>query len=162
MPNRGNKPAQPHFGFQAKYRTTNTGIYNAGAWIIRNSEWSIHFLTTWWNMKSYVQPIGHSFSGDNHALKDLLRYNVSDFDEHCLVPARCTFNSFAKFVRASSSSSSHSYHPHDYGMIHTEQQKILLDRTNNEAYYHQTDFVAHVAGIDNKRDTIKMLLELAQ
>ena len=135
-----------HNGTQ--YGTTNTGIYNAGAWIIRNSEWSIQFLTTWWNMESYVQPIGHSFSGDNHALKDLLRHDVSDFNEHCLVPPRCTFNSFAKFVRDNGNPESH--------------QQLLLERTYNEAYYHQTDFVAHVAGVDNKRDTIQMLLELAQ
>jgi galactosyl transferase GMA12/MNN10 family len=141
-----------HNGTQ--YGATNTGIYNAGAWIIRNSEWSINFLTTWWNMKSYVQPIGHSFSGDNHALKDLLRYNVSDFNDHCLVPPRCTFNSFAKFVRSTSPNS----------IVNTEQshQQLIKERTYNEAYYHKTDFVAHVAGVDNKRDTIQMLLELAQ
>ena len=135
-----------------RYSTTNTGVYNSGAWMIRNSEWSINFLTTWWNMKSYVQPIGHSFSGDNHALKDLLRHNVSDFNDHCLVPPRCTFNSFAKFVRSSSSIENPD----------PKLQQILLERTYHEAYYHQSDFVAHVAGVDNKRDTIQMLLELAQ
>jgi hypothetical protein len=138
------------------YSTSNTGIYNAGAWIIRNSEWSIQFLLTWWNMKSYVQPIGHSFSGDNHALKDLLRSNVSDFNDHCLVPPRCTFNSFAKFIRGGGKSSTPDIIPDP------NVQQILLERTYNEAYYHQTDFVAHVAGVDNKRDTIQMLLELAQ
>ena len=131
------------------YSTSNTGIYNAGAWMIRNSAWSIQFLNTWWNMNSYVQPIGHSFSGDNHALKDLLReFSSTDFNDHCLVPPRCTFNSFAKFVHGS--------------MPESSREQLLSERQYNEAYYHQTDFVAHVAGVDNKRDTIQMLLDLAQ
>jgi mannan polymerase II complex MNN10 subunit len=101
-------------------------------------------------MKSYVQPIGHSFSGDNDALKALLRnYDASDFNDHCLVPPRCTFNSFAKFVRSGTENTEHN-------------QQLVLERTYNEAFYHKTDFVAHVAGVDNKRDTIKMLLEMAE
>jgi hypothetical protein len=126
----------------------HTGSYNAGAWLIRNSEWSTQFLDTWWNMKSYVKPIGQSFSGDNHALEDLLR-TIPNFDDHCIAPPRCTFNSFAKFVQKQPDQDA-------------RMDKMMSEHVMDEGYYHKGDFVAHVAGVDNKRDTIKMLLELAQ
>jgi galactosyl transferase GMA12/MNN10 family len=130
------------------YGTGNTGSYNAGAWLIRNSEWSREFLTTWWNMKSYVMPIGQSFSGDNHALNDLL-HSIPNFDDHCVAPPRCTFNSFAKFVEKQQDQTA-------------TLNELMSERFMNEGYYHMGDFVSHVAGVDNKRDTIKMLLEIAQ
>jgi galactosyl transferase GMA12/MNN10 family len=122
--------------------------YNAGAWIIRNTPWSLNFLSTWWELSSFVMPIGQSISGDNDAFKHLLRI-IPEFSQHCLVPPRCTFNSFAKFIE-----------PDQLAMATAAitEQSYYMD----EAYYHKGDFVAHVAGISNKMDTIKLLLELAQ
>jgi len=69
------------------------GSYNAGAWLIRNSAWSLQFLNTWWSMKSYVHPPGLSTSGDNDALKAFLLngMNKTYFDAHIVVPPRCHF-----------------------------------------------------------------------
>ena len=125
------------------------GGYSAGAWIIRNSEWSLQVLESWWNLKSYVKPAGLARSGDNDALKALLHGMHDTFDQHCLVLARCTFNSFAKFVS-----------PNEYDKVnpYLEQQSWYL----SPDAYHKGDFVAHVAGIDNKRATLQMLLDMAQ
>jgi galactosyl transferase GMA12/MNN10 family len=122
--------------------------YNAGAWVIRNSPWSIQFLNSWWDMKSYIQPIGQAISGDNDAFKDLLR-TIPDFHDHCLAPPRCTFNSFAKFIKPDQLAS--------VTETITAQTYYM-----SEASYHKGDFVAHVAGLSNKKDTIQSLLDLAQ
>lgn len=122
--------------------------YNAGAWIIRNTPWSLNFLSSWWGLSSFVMPIGQSISGDNDAFKHLLR-TIPEFNQHCLVPPRCTFNSFAKFIDPDQLATAKA--------AITEQSYYM-----DEAYYHKGDFVAHVAGISNKKDTIKLLLELAQ
>ena len=123
--------------------------WNAGAWLIRNTQWSIGFLDTWWNKKDFVKPKGLSESGDNAALVDYLRsMDQSYFDEHIRVPPRCLFNSVAKFV--------------------TEEEKQHLSVPDNltklpyykdHDRYHKTDLVAHVAGVDNKITTTALLLE---
>ena len=122
--------------------------WNAGAWLIRNTPWSIDFLDSWWNKKEFVQPKGMSESGDNSALVDYLRsMDQSYFHEHIRVPPRCLFNSVAKFV--------------------TKEEKELLSVPENlkkQSYfmdndrYHKSDLVAHVAGVDNKITTTALLL----
>jgi hypothetical protein len=126
------------------------GGYNAGVWLVRNTMWGRGFLNTWWNMKSFVKPPGLSHSGDNDALKALLHsMPLETLQEHVLAPARCTFNSFIKVVA-----------PKFYDQVadNLKEQDFYLA----EAYYHKGDFIAHVAGVDNKVDTMKMLLEAAQ
>jgi galactosyl transferase GMA12/MNN10 family len=122
--------------------------YNARAWIIRNTPWSLNFLSTWWELSSFIMPIGQALSGDNDAFKHLLQ-TIPEFNLHCLVPPRSMFNSFAKFIE-----------PDQLATVKASimEQSYYMD----EAYYHKGDFVAHVAGISNKVDTIKLLLELAQ
>ena len=131
------------------------GGYNAGAWMIRNSAWGHQFLETWWSMKSFVRPPGLSHSGDNAALKALLggmqRKSVgtkSEFEQHILAPPRCTFNSFAKFLDPAQ-------YKEAIGSL--EQQEWY----KSEAFYHKGDFVAHVAGVDNKVTTLELLLAYA-
>jgi mannan polymerase II complex MNN10 subunit len=123
------------------------GGYNAGAWVMRKSDWSIQFLESWWGLKSYVKPPGLSKSGDNDALKHLLS-TLPDLEDHVLVPPRCTFNSFARAVW-----------PAHYA---TAQRKLTTSPWyQHEGYYHQGDFIAHVAGYDNKKDLVLQFLELA-
>jgi len=126
----------------------NGGGYNAGVWLVRDTAWGRDFLQTWWDMKSFVRPPGLSHSGDNAALKVLLA-NMKDFDQHVLAPARCTFNSFAKVV------------------VPSEFEDVTSDLPRQdfylaEAYYHKGDLLAHVAGVDNKVEILKMLLAEAQ
>ena len=123
------------------------GGYNAGVWLVHNTEWALTFLQEWWDMKSFVKPPGLAKSGDNDALKHKLKH-MDDFDEHILAPARCTFNSYVKFVNpAISEKVSKSVEKHDWYM--------------SEVYYHKNDFIAHVAGVDNKIESIQKLLEIA-
>lgn len=123
--------------------------WNAGAWLIRNTPWSIEFLDTWWNKKDFVKPMGLSESGDNAALVDYLRsMDPSYFNEHILEPPRCLFNSVAKFLTK-------------------EEKKLLVgpDSVKKLQYYmssdryHKTDLVAHIAGVDNKVETTELLLK---
>lgn len=76
------------------------GGYNAGVWLVRNSEWTARFLQEWWDMERFVLEKGLTKSGDNDALK----YKTSmlmnqDQLKHIGVPPQCTFNSFARFVQ---------------------------------------------------------------
>ena len=124
------------------------GGYNSGVFVIRNTAWSKRFLEQWWNMKSFVNPPGLSLSGDNHALKALLR-DMVDFDAHVLSPARCTFNSFAKFLAVSESAAV---------MDALDEQPWY----QSEDYYHKGDFLAHSPGYDNKEHCLRLLLQEAQ
>jgi hypothetical protein len=67
---------------------------------------------------------------------------------HLGAPPRCTFNSFARFVK-----------PTEYQVVETK----LKDHHwyMDEASYHKGDLIAHVAGVDNKVETIELLLEEA-
>lgn len=93
---------------------------NSGAWLIRNSQWSIQFLNDWWNMKSWVRRSGFSLSGDNAAFGYLTDHHLGDARNnnytstnlaganhlalsqqqhgHIAMPARCNFNSFGVFM----------------------------------------------------------------
>lgn len=123
------------------------GGFNSGVFVLRNSAWSKRFLDQWWNMKSFVNPPGLSLSGDNYALKALLR-DMVDFDAHVLSPARCTFNSFAKFLSVSESATV---------MDTLNEQPWYL----SEDYYHKGDFLAHSPGYDNKEHCLRLLLQEA-
>ena len=124
------------------------GGYNAGVWLVRNSEWTRNFLQEWWDMKSFVKPPGLAKSGDNDALKFKTAHMNADDAAHIGAPPRCTFNAFARFVK-----------PNEYQAVETK----LKDHHwyMDEASYHKGDLIAHVAGVDNKVETIKLLLEEA-
>jgi hypothetical protein len=126
----------------------NGGGYNSGVFLVRNTPWALKFLDDWWNMRSFVRPPGMSLSGDNHAMKALLR-DMPNFDDHIFSPPRCTFNSFAKFLTLSESYSA---------MDKLEEQEWYLD----ERYYHKGDFIAHTPGYDNKAECLRLLLQEAQ
>lgn len=122
--------------------------WNAGAWLIRNTEWSLQFLDHWWNMKEFVKPKGLSVSGDNDALKAYLKSMEKDhFDAHIAVPPRCLFNSVAQWA-----------HKDDPPFDSIEKYKEVHWYSSHDAY-HKGDFVAHVAGVDNKITTTEMLLQ---
>ena len=124
------------------------GSYNAGAWLIRNTEWSREFLDHWWNMKEFVKPKGLSVSGDNDALKAyLLGMSKEYFDEHILVPPRCTFNSVTVFLSPEEAAS--------MTQEEVEEQPWYMHLEK----YHKGDLIAHVAGKNNKIDTTAMLLK---
>jgi Protein of unknown function, DUF273/galactosyl transferase GMA12/MNN10 family len=129
----------------------NGGGYNSGVFLLRNTAWSRQFLNDWWNMTSFVRPPGMSLSGDNHALKALLA-TLPHFNDHVLVPSRCTLNAFAKFLTISESlnvmSSSNSLN---------EQPWFL-----SQDYYHKGDFLAHAPGYDNKAECLRLLLQEAR
>jgi len=50
---------------------------NSGAWLIRNSQWSIQFLDDWWNMKTWIRRSGLSLSGDNAAFGHLIDQHIA-------------------------------------------------------------------------------------
>ena len=124
------------------------GGYNAGVWLVRNTEWTRTFLQEWWDMKTFVKPPGLAKSGDNDALKHKTSHMSAADLAHLAAPPRCTFNSFARFVQ-----------PNEYDAVekHLKEHDWYLD----EASYHKGDLIAHVAGVDNKVETIKLLLEEA-
>jgi hypothetical protein len=94
---RGNR-ASPNNGTKDPTLGPPPGVgYNAGAWIIRNTPRSLNFLSARWELSSFIMPIGKALSGDNDAFKHLLR-TIPEFNQHCLVPPRYTFNSLAKFI----------------------------------------------------------------
>eukprot|EP00527_Entomoneis_sp_CCMP2396_P006523 CAMPEP_0198141074 /NCGR_PEP_ID=MMETSP1443-20131203/4145_1 /TAXON_ID=186043 /ORGANISM="Entomoneis sp., Strain CCMP2396" /LENGTH=346 /DNA_ID=CAMNT_0043803697 /DNA_START=90 /DNA_END=1130 /DNA_ORIENTATION=+ len=125
----------------------NGGGYNSGVFLLRNTEWSRQFLSDWWDMRSFVRPPGMALSGDNNAMKALLR-DMPDFQEHVLSPTRCTFNSFAKFLTFS-------------------QQLTVMENLKEQPwyasqdYYHKGDFLAHTPGYDNKANCLHLLLQEA-
>ena len=124
------------------------GSYNAGAWVIKKTDWSIAFLDHWWNMKEYVHPKGMSTSGDNAALKAyLLGMDKVEFNQHIGVPPRCTFNSVTVFLTPTEFKESKH--------LPVEKQQWYM----HPEKYHKGDLIAHIAGKNNKIDTTAMLLK---
>jgi len=123
--------------------------YNAGAWIIKNSAWSKTFLERWWNMDSFVQPKGMAVSGDNDALNYFLHHMDENDRRHVVIPPRCGFNAVACFTTTSE------HEQYATGARQVSQYEWYL----HEWKYHKGDFIAHVAGKDNKITTTQMLLE---
>ena len=116
--------------------------WNAGAWLIRNNEWSYEFLKTWWNMKEFVKPKGLSVSGDNDALKYLLTKmyteNKTWFNATIITPPRCLFNSCNKFITNEQSTY--------YTKLLKYNQTAMIPYYMDPLMYHKNDFIAHVAG----------------
>ena len=122
--------------------------WNAGAWLLRRSPWSLQFLEQWWNMREFVKPKGLSVSGDNDALRSLLHtIDRVEFEAHIAVPARCLFNSVAKFMTQDERNQLSTLE-----LVRQQSWYMDLER------YHLGDLVAHVAGVDNKISTTQLLL----
>ncbi|KAH9317468.1 hypothetical protein KI387_019237, partial [Taxus chinensis] len=67
---------------------------NAGMFFFRNSEWSRMFLDRWWNATGFICPPGQSKSGENDALKHLIKTMPQDEKKHVRIPRmQCVFNS---------------------------------------------------------------------
>jgi mannan polymerase II complex MNN10 subunit len=111
--------------------------WNAGAFLLRKSDWSLKFLDTWWSKTEFVLVKGQADAGDNTALKHILKnMDPIEYAEKVATPPRCQFNSVAKFF------------------TQQEVQRMTPDAiTNNkrlfmhEENYHRGDFIAHVAGL---------------
>jgi galactosyl transferase GMA12/MNN10 family len=132
--------------------TKQKGGWNAGAWIIRSSDWSRQFLDAWWNMTSFVRPMGLAVSGDNDALKYYLTNHSEIFASHVLTVPRCYFNSVATWRNEGEEPEA------------ALERNRLRVRTSNSDYqiYHQGDFIAHAAGVDDKMKATIELLKDAQ
>mmetsp|Transcript_75444 Transcript_75444/g.219145 ORF Transcript_75444/g.219145 Transcript_75444/m.219145 type:complete len:344 (-) Transcript_75444:51-1082(-) len=133
----------------------HNGGFNAGGWLIRFSPFALEFLDTWWDMKDYVKPTGLAKSGDNDAFKAMLA-KLPEFDQHILVPPRCTFNSFAYFMYEDRLAKVLSQPEGAEDSLQVQPWYL------NEAFYHKGDLLAHVAGYDNKEQPVSLLLEIAQ
>jgi hypothetical protein len=122
--------------------------WNAGAWIIRKSAWSLQFLDTWWNMSSFVKPKGLSISGDNDALKHYLTHHPELFESHILTVPRCYFNSVATWMQEGQDPN-----------VAQEKNRLRVGTAKSDLQiYHRGDFVAHVAGeVDKLEGTLELL-----
>ncbi|KAJ7562054.1 hypothetical protein O6H91_03G053400 [Diphasiastrum complanatum] len=120
-----------------------TGV-NAGMFFLRNSKWSLDFLDLWWNQTSFIKPIGECKSGDNDALKYLMKIMPEkEKEKHIWIPyMQCVFNS--NLWRPSWKSS---------------HRLITLTKSVWQGSYSRGDFMVHLAGIDNKRKWIERILE---
>jgi hypothetical protein len=125
----------PETGIDLLLTAQKGNSWNAGAWMIRNSNWSLDFLDEWWNMKEFVKPKGLAVSGDNDALKSFLTNMDKDiYQEHIAVPPRCNFNSDARWNT-----------PEEIKLI-TPEEIASPKYYRNDGSYHKGDFIAHVAG----------------
>ncbi|XP_077241981.1 alpha-1,2-galactosyltransferase gmh3-like [Tasmannia lanceolata] len=123
-----------------------TGV-NAGIFFVRRSQWSLDFLNTWWNLTAFVR-LGSSKSGDNDALKYMIRSLPSDeFESHVRIsPMQCLFNSYPWFPTWK-----------------TALRLITSPKTTWQGAYSNGDFMVHLAGLDEKRKwAVKILKEINQ
>jgi hypothetical protein len=128
--------------------------WNAGAWVLRRSNWALEFLDAWWNMTGFVKPMGLTTSGDNDALKHYLTEHYDElFGTKIVEVPRCTFNSVAPFLpqRPPGTTPSSSW---------VDLQAHF--GPNSHRHYFKGDFVAHVAGVNNKVKAVSEVLKDAQ
>ena len=112
--------------------TRDPNGYNAGMWMVRNSNWTMQFLNDWWSMTSFILPPGQVRSGDNFALEELLGQK-NDRDEHVYVAPQCAFNSYT------------------WNSVRKNWRKYIWDRQSMVAgMYREGDFVVHFAGMEDK------------
>lgn len=120
-----------------------TGV-NAGMFFFRNSSWSLQFLDLWWNQTSFIRPFGQRKSGDNDALKFLIR-SMPDEErrQHIRFPEmQCIFNS-------------NPWHP----SLRSSHRLMTLTKTVWQGVYSKGDFMVHLAGLNDKKKWIKEILE---
>ncbi|KAH9324959.1 hypothetical protein KI387_005137 [Taxus chinensis] len=118
-----------------------TGV-NAGMFFFRNSEWSRMFLDRWWNATGFIRPPGQSKSGDNDALKHLIKTMPQDEKKHVRIPRmQCVFNSN---MWSPSWKSSH--------------RLMTLTKTVWQGVYAKGDFMVHLAGLNDKKKWVRKIL----
>ena len=113
--------------------TQDVNGFNAGMWLMRNSPWSIDFLREWWSMTHYIRKAGGTLSGDNDALRVILR-EKEDVDAHVYIPPQCAFNSYAWNPRVRM-----------WWRYRWDKNKIITN-----GLFKDGDFAVHFAGIDDK------------
>ncbi|CAK9869154.1 unnamed protein product [Sphagnum jensenii] len=120
-----------------------TGV-NAGMFFFRNSEWSRQFLDRWWNQTDFVKPFGQSKSGDNSALKYLIRsMPENERKQHVRIPRmQCLFNS--NLWRPSSRSC---------------HRLLTATKSVWQGVHARGDFMVHLAGLDDKKKWIRQVLQ---
>lgn len=120
-----------------------TGV-NAGMFFFRNSSWSMQFLDLWWNQTSFILPFGRPKSGDNDALKGLVKSMPKDEKkQHVRIPRmQCVFNSN---MWSPSWKSSH--------------RLMTLSKTVWRGVYAKGDFMIHLAGLNDKKKWVKKILQ---
>ncbi|GMH41486.1 hypothetical protein BSKO_09396 [Bryopsis sp. KO-2023] len=125
--------------------TEDAGGANAGVWFLKNSAWSVGFLEKWWSMDSYIRKAGDTKSGDNDAMKALLReMDRAEYSNHVRIAPQCAFNSYI------------------WKGSGRNWLRFLRDpRTVETGLYKDGDFILHLAGVDNKSLYIRNLLKNA-
>ncbi|RWV78418.1 hypothetical protein GW17_00060620, partial [Ensete ventricosum] len=105
--------------------------------------WNDAFLQTWWNKTSFVR-FGSTKSGDNDALKHLLRtLPAEELRAHVAVsPAQCLFNSYPWVPTLKS--------------LH---RLFTSPRTTWNGVYSDGDFLLHLAGLDDKKKWVFDMLD---
>jgi len=122
-----------------------TGI-NAGMFFMRNSQWSHDFLDRWWSQTDFVLPRGLCRSGDNDALKHIMRLMPrAEKQQHVhIARMQCSFNSNLWIPT-----------PRNHVRLYTKFQRLW------QGTYSSGDFIVHLAGLnDKKKYAIQVLEEL--
>eukprot|EP00252_Welwitschia_mirabilis_P023455 TRINITY_DN6624_c0_g2_i1.p1 TRINITY_DN6624_c0_g2~~TRINITY_DN6624_c0_g2_i1.p1 ORF type:complete len:357 (-),score=21.12 TRINITY_DN6624_c0_g2_i1:161-1231(-) len=119
-----------------------TGV-NAGMFFFRNSKWSKRFLDLWWNQTDFIRPFGHCKSGDNDALKHLIKtMPANENKQHVRIPKmQCAFNSN---LWSPSWKSSH--------------RLMTLTKSVWRGVYAKGDFMIHLAGLNDKKKWVRKIL----
>ncbi|KAH9304864.1 hypothetical protein KI387_009268, partial [Taxus chinensis] len=113
-----------------------------GMFFFRNFGWSRMFLDHWWNATSFICPPGQSKSGENDALKHLIKTRPQDDKKHVRIPRmQCVFNSN---MWSPSWKSSH--------------RLMTLTKTVWQGVYAKGDFMVHLAGLNDKRKWVRKIL----
>jgi galactosyl transferase GMA12/MNN10 family len=137
---------------------------NSGVWLIRNSNYSKHFLQTWWNMRTWVREPGLSLSGDNAAFGHLIEQELNQQQhhhqqqQHVVMIPRCIMNSFGAFV---TEAELEQLNKNNATRLQQQGQQQHDDFIYSPNFYHAGDFIAHASGIDQKAAGVQMLLNRA-
>jgi hypothetical protein len=125
--------------------------FNSGVWAARNCKWTRALLTRWRSLApQFVTPPGSTKSGDNDALKHLLaQLPPAEMKTRVRVPPQCLLNSYV-WQRASTTSTWVALKQWLRWHRHADVMQ--------EGAYLRGDFVAHLAGVDDKSAAAASLL----
>ena len=124
--------------------TQDINGFNAGMWLIRNSPWATDFLREWWSMTKFIRTSGQTISGDNDALKVILR-EKEDVAAHVYIAPQCTMNSYVW-----------NPNPRNFWRYQLDNARLI-----ENGLYKDGDFAVHFAGIDNKMHFVKKFSQRA-
>ncbi|CAL9752680.1 unnamed protein product [Musa acuminata subsp. burmannicoides] len=116
---------------------------NSGLFFVRRSKWSENFLDAWWNQTSFVQ-FGSTKSGDNAAMKYLINsLSAEELSVHVHISRmQCLFNSYPWVPSWKS-----------------VYRLISSPLVTWQGVYSDGDFMVHLAGLDEKKKWIEVILE---